>query len=43
MASDVKTILTNKLMKSNNRVPSITIEAYREDRAMAVGNGSGIK
>lgn len=43
MASDVKTILTNKLMKSNNRVPPITIEAYREDRAMAVGNGSGIK
>lgn len=43
MASDAETIVTNKLMKSNIRVPPITIEAYREDRAMAVGNGSGIK
>jgi len=43
MASDAKAILTNKLMKSNIRVPSITIESYREDRAMAVGNGCGIK
>ncbi|RLU19743.1 hypothetical protein DMN91_008300 [Ooceraea biroi] len=42
MASDAKTILTNKLARSNIRVPPITIEAYREDRAMAVGNGSGI-
>lgn len=42
MASDAETIVTNKLMKSNIRVPPITIEAYREDRAMAVGNGSGI-
>jgi len=43
MANDAKTILTNRLAKSNIRVPPITIEAYREDRAMAVGNGSGIK
>jgi len=43
MANDAKAILTNKLVKSNIRVPPITIEAYREDRAMAVGNGSGIK
>lgn len=43
MANDAKTILTNKLAKNNIRVPPITIEAYREDRAMAVGNGSGIK
>ncbi|XP_011701402.1 PREDICTED: RNA 3'-terminal phosphate cyclase [Wasmannia auropunctata] len=42
MASDAKAILTNKLLRSNIRVPPITIEAYREDRAMAVGNGSGI-
>lgn len=43
MASDAKMALTNKLVRSNVRVPPITIEAYREDRAMAVGNGSGIK
>lgn len=43
MANDAKTILTNKLAKNNIRVPPITIEAYGEDRAMAVGNGSGIK
>ncbi|KAM0733810.1 RNA 3'-terminal phosphate cyclase [Formica fusca] len=42
MANDAKTVLTNKLVRSNIRVPPITIEAYREDRAMAVGNGSGI-
>jgi len=42
MANDAKTVLTNRLAKNNIRVP-ITIEAYREDRAMAVGNGSGIK
>lgn len=43
MANDAKTILTNRLAKSNIQVPPITIEAYREDRAMAIGNGSGIK
>lgn len=42
MANDAKTMLTNKLSRSNVRVPPITIEAYREDRAMAIGNGSGI-
>ncbi|XP_012233175.1 RNA 3'-terminal phosphate cyclase [Linepithema humile] len=42
MANDAKTILTNKLARHNIRVPPVTIEAYREDRAMAVGNGSGI-
>lgn len=43
MANDAKTVLTNKLVRNNVRVPPITIEAYREDRAMAVSNGSGIK
>lgn len=43
MASNAEMILKNKLMKRNIRVPPITIEAYREDRAMIVGTGSGIK
>lgn len=42
MTNDAKTLLTNRLVANNIRIP-ITIEAYREDRAMAVGNGSGIK
>lgn len=42
MASDAKQTLIETLKKHNIDVPPISIEVYREDRAMAVGNGSGI-
>ncbi|XP_011877577.1 PREDICTED: RNA 3'-terminal phosphate cyclase [Vollenhovia emeryi] len=42
MADDAKAWLTDKLVTNNIRVPPITIEAYREDRGLAVGNGCGI-
>lgn len=42
MASDAKKTITKKLDENKIPVPPINIEAYREDRSMAVGNGSGI-
>ncbi|KAG7212602.1 hypothetical protein KM043_012895 [Ampulex compressa] len=42
MANDVKTVITEKLDENNFRVPHITIESYRENRAIAIENGSGI-
>lgn len=42
MASETKTTIIQTLDKINVKIP-ISIEAYREDRSMAVGNGSGIK
>lgn len=43
MAEVTKNTIHKKLTDNNIQVPSINIEAYREDREMAVGNGSGIK
>ncbi|XP_034940740.1 RNA 3'-terminal phosphate cyclase [Chelonus insularis] len=42
MADVTKNELTKKLAAQNISIPPINIEAYREDRGMAVGNGSGI-
>ncbi|XP_074110029.1 RNA 3'-terminal phosphate cyclase [Cotesia typhae] len=42
MAEVTKNTIHKKLTDNNIQVPSINIEAYREDREMAVGNGSGI-
>ncbi|XP_015601252.1 RNA 3'-terminal phosphate cyclase isoform X2 [Cephus cinctus] len=42
MASDAKRVIVEGLQKHNITVPAINIESYREDRGMAVGNGSGI-
>ncbi|XP_023288248.1 RNA 3'-terminal phosphate cyclase isoform X2 [Orussus abietinus] len=42
MASDAKRTLIDGFVKNNIPVPSINIESYREDRNMAIGNGSGI-
>ncbi|KAK0176440.1 hypothetical protein PV328_000573 [Microctonus aethiopoides] len=42
-ADVAKNTITKKLMiNGNTSIPAINIEAYREDRGMAVGNGSGI-
>lgn len=43
MANDAKSLLTEGLSKHNIPLPPIHIEAYKEDRSIAVGNGSGIK
>lgn len=43
MANDVKSILTEGLNKHNIPLPSINIEVYKEDKSIAIGNGSGIK
>lgn len=43
MANDVKSVLTKGLTEFNIPLPSINIEVYKEDRSVAVGNGSGIK
>lgn len=43
MAYDAAAILRSKLTQHNVHAPSIAIEPYREDRAVAVGNGCGIK
>ncbi|KOC68856.1 RNA 3'-terminal phosphate cyclase [Habropoda laboriosa] len=42
MANDVRSILTEGLNKNSISVPSINIEVYKEDRSVAIGNGSGI-
>ncbi|XP_076662973.1 RNA 3'-terminal phosphate cyclase [Andrena cerasifolii] len=42
MASDARSVLADGLSKHNIRVPAVNIEAYKEDRSVAVGNGSGI-
>ncbi|XP_046475883.1 RNA 3'-terminal phosphate cyclase isoform X1 [Neodiprion pinetum] len=42
MADDAKKTITEKLDDTKIPVPPINIETYREDRTMAVGNGSGI-
>ncbi|CAD1475998.1 unnamed protein product, partial [Heterotrigona itama] len=42
MANDVKSTLTIGLKEFNIPVPPISIEVYKEDRSVAVGNGSGI-
>ncbi|XP_015115552.1 RNA 3'-terminal phosphate cyclase [Diachasma alloeum] len=42
MAEEVKDFLSKELEKNEIEVPPINIEGYREDRNMAVGNGSGI-
>lgn len=42
MAKDAENVLKNELAKNNIHVPPINIESYREDRGIAVGNGSGI-
>ncbi|KAK2583716.1 hypothetical protein KPH14_009636 [Odynerus spinipes] len=42
MSNDAKALLTDELTRNNIRVPPINIESYREDRGIAVGNGSGI-
>ncbi|XP_008558372.1 RNA 3'-terminal phosphate cyclase [Microplitis demolitor] len=42
MAEVTKNTIHRKLTDNNIPVPSINIESYREDREMAVGNGSGI-
>ncbi|XP_012154205.1 RNA 3'-terminal phosphate cyclase isoform X2 [Megachile rotundata] len=42
MADDAKSVLTEGLNKHNISLPSINIEAYKEDKTVAVGNGSGI-
>lgn len=43
MAEDAKRTISDRLATTSIPIPSINIEAYREDRGMAVGNGSGIK
>lgn len=43
MASDAKSVLADGLSKHNIHVPAVNIEPYKEDRSVAVGNGSGIK
>lgn len=43
MASDAEKTIIDKLNDKKIPVPPINIETYREDRSMAVGNGSGIK
>lgn len=42
MANDVKSILTKGLNEFNVPLPPINIEVYKEDRSVAIGNGSGI-
>ncbi|XP_011645114.1 RNA 3'-terminal phosphate cyclase isoform X1 [Pogonomyrmex barbatus] len=42
MAYDAQAILNNKLIESHIQVPPFTTEAYKEDKTMTVGNGSGI-
>ncbi|XP_043273462.1 RNA 3'-terminal phosphate cyclase-like [Venturia canescens] len=42
MAEDAKRIISDRLATTSIPIPPINIEAYREDRGMAVGNGSGI-
>ncbi|XP_076239446.1 RNA 3'-terminal phosphate cyclase [Calliopsis andreniformis] len=42
MANDTRSVLVEGLKKQNISVPSINITAYKEDRFMALGNGSGI-
>ena len=43
MANDAKNVITQGLSKHDIVVPPTDILAYKEDRGMAVGNGSGIK
>lgn len=43
MADDGKSVLTEGFNKHNVPVPPINITPYKEDRFVAVGNGSGIK
>lgn len=43
MADTAKKSLSMQLRDNDVSVPPINIEEYREDRGMAVGNGSGIK
>lgn len=43
MANDVKSILTKGFNEFNIPLPPINIEVYKEDRSVAIGNGSGIK
>lgn len=43
MANDAKSILIESPTFKSCYSVSVTIDPYREDRAMAVGNGSGIK
>ena len=42
MANDAKSLLTEGLNKHNIPLPPINIETYKEDRSIALGNGSGI-
>ncbi|CAL7952450.1 unnamed protein product [Xylocopa violacea] len=42
MANDAKSVLTKGLNKHNIPLPPINIDVYKEDRSVAVGNGSGI-
>ncbi|XP_012251973.2 RNA 3'-terminal phosphate cyclase [Athalia rosae] len=42
MAVEAKKTISKKLDENKISVPPINIETYREDRSMAVGNGSGI-
>ncbi|XP_012350923.1 RNA 3'-terminal phosphate cyclase isoform X1 [Apis florea] len=42
MANDVKSILIEGLNKHNIPLPPINIEVYKEDKSIAIGNGSGI-
>ncbi|XP_078050648.1 RNA 3'-terminal phosphate cyclase [Augochlora pura] len=42
MANDAKEVLIDGFNKHNIPIPQINIECYKEDRAIAFGNGSGI-
>ncbi|XP_053970899.1 RNA 3'-terminal phosphate cyclase [Hylaeus volcanicus] len=42
MANDARSVLTEGLNKHNICIPPIKIEAYKEHRSVAIGNGSSI-